>query len=64
MTVLVVVVAVVVVCYFGECATGSQGSFFKEWAPVEHPQLGPVEVGGFKYKRLTQNPPEQMLRAE
>lgn len=23
-----------------------EGSFFKDWAPCDHPQLGPVEIGG------------------
>ena len=41
-----------------------EGSFFKDWEACEHPQLGPVEIGGFKYKELTQNPPRQLLRAE
>ena len=23
-----------------------EGSFFKDWEPCDHPQLGPVEIGG------------------
>lgn len=41
-----------------------EGTFFKDWEACEHPQLGAVEIGGFMYKELTQNPPRQLLRAE
>lgn len=41
-----------------------EGTFFKDWTPYQHPQLGSIEIGGFKYKKLTQNPPEPMLRFE
>lgn len=26
------------------------GSFYAEWTPFDHPQLGPVEIGGWRYK--------------
>jgi hypothetical protein len=35
-----------------------------EWAPFDHPQLGPVEVGGLDYMRTVRNPPEALLPAE
>jgi hypothetical protein len=31
--------------------------YFEDWKEVEHPQLGTVEVGGFKFKKNFQNPP-------
>ncbi len=34
------------------------------WRPFDHPQLGPVEVGGLEYLRTVRNPPEQELAAE
>ena len=30
----------------------------------DHPQLGPVEIGGWRYKFIWQNPPPQLLEAE
>src|SRR4051794_4646951 len=38
------------------------GAGFIPWHPVEHPQLGTVEVGGWTYKFTTQNAPPQYLR--
>jgi hypothetical protein len=38
-------------------ATLPEGTYFKDWEPCDHPQLGSVETGGFYYKQLTQNPP-------
>lgn len=26
------------------------GSFYADWTPFDHPQLGPVEIGGWRYK--------------
>ena len=26
------------------------GSYFADWTPFEHPQLGSVEIGGWSYK--------------
>lgn len=40
------------------------GEGFVEWTPFEHPQLGQVEVGGWKTKFTTQNPPPKFLEAE
>jgi hypothetical protein len=37
------------------------GSFWQDWTPFDHPQLGPVEIGGWKWKNLSQNPPTVML---
>ena len=34
------------------------------WRPFNHPQLGPVEIGGIDYLRTIRNPPEALLRAE
>eukprot|EP01051_Picozoa_sp_SAG22_P010474 SAG22_NODE_946_length_6371_cov_12.683833_2_plen_211_part_00 len=40
------------------------GSYFQEWTAFDHPQLGPIEIGGWKYKYIWQNPPPQLLEAE
>jgi hypothetical protein len=40
------------------------GSFFKEWTPFEHPQLGRVEIGGWRTLYTWSNPPPQFLAAE
>ena len=37
------------------------GYGFKEWTPFEHPQLGPVEIGGWDYQFAWQNPPGPFL---
>ncbi len=37
---------------------------WRPWEPFEHPQLGPVEIGGIDYMRTVRNPPEPLLRAE
>lgn len=34
------------------------GKGFIPWTPWRHPQLGPVEIGGWDLKRCLQNPPE------
>ena len=34
------------------------------WTPFEHPQLGPVEVGGLDYMRTIRNPPVAKLAEE
>jgi hypothetical protein len=41
-----------------------QGEGFVPWAPFEHPQLGPVEIGGWKGKFVLQNCPTQYLEQE
>ncbi len=37
------------------------GKGFVNWRPFEHPQLGPVEIGGWIERRTFGNPPEQFL---
>lgn len=41
---------------------GSRG--FAEWKPFEHPQLGPVEIGGWDPIYAFRNPPVEYLEAE
>lgn len=38
---------------------GDQG--FRDWRPFDHPQLGPVEVGGMVYIWSYRNPPGKLL---
>lgn len=38
--------------------------FYKPWKKVEHPQLGNVEVGGWKTSFLFRNPPSKFLASE
>jgi len=40
------------------------GEGVTEWKPFTHPQLGEVEIGGFDYKRIAQNPPIKFLHQE
>ena len=40
---------------------GDDDSGFVEWYPFEHPQLGPVELGGFNHLHSWTNPPLSML---
>ena len=40
------------------------GEGFVDWLPFEHPQLGPVELGGWKTMFTLKNPPPQMLHQE
>ena len=40
------------------------GEGFVEWTPFDHPQLGRVEIGGWKSKFTVQNPPPHLLEAE
>jgi len=37
---------------------------FADWRPFDHPQLGPVELGGLRMLRTLTNPPERLLPAE
>ena len=37
------------------------GEGYKPWTPFEHPQLGPVEIGGWDTTFTWQNPPGPML---
>lgn len=41
---------------------GGQG--FVNWAPFDHPQLGRVEIGGWKTRFTRQNPPPHLLKGE
>ncbi|PLS84104.1 MAG: carboxypeptidase [Actinobacteria bacterium] len=43
-------------------ALGGEG--FVDWKPFDHPQLGRVEIGGWKTKFTFQNPPPEFLEAE
>jgi hypothetical protein len=36
---------------------------YRPWTRVEHPQLGPVEVGGMVYTWTYRNPPPKLLKA-
>ena len=40
------------------------GRYFSDWTALDHPQLGPVEVGGWHSKFWGQNPPPEFLQAE
>ena len=40
------------------------GEGFADWAPYDHPQLGRVEIGGWKGKFTRQNPPPHLLKGE
>lgn len=40
------------------------GKLFHPWHPFEHPQLGPVEIGGWEPKMGRQNPPPELLEEE
>lgn len=39
----------------------AEGEGIYDWKPFEHPQLGPVEIGGWDYKFAMQNPPGPLL---
>ena len=41
-----------------------RGSGFAAWTPFDHPQLGRVEIGGWKSRFTSQNPPPHVLKAE
>ncbi len=40
------------------------GNAFIKWRKFDHPQLGEVEIGGYKMKFFRQNPPEKLLEQE
>ena len=40
------------------------GRYFVDWTPYEHPQLGAVEIGGWRSKFWGQNPPPEFLGEE
>jgi len=39
-------------------------SYFTDWAPYDHPELGAVEIGGWHSKFVNQNPPMELLQRE
>jgi murein tripeptide amidase MpaA len=41
-----------------------QGRGFVAWTPFEHPQLGRVEIGGWRTRFTRQNPPPHLLQQE
>jgi hypothetical protein len=40
------------------------GAGFAAWTAFDHPQLGKVEIGGWRSRFTTQNPPTQLLQRE
>ena len=40
------------------------GRLYVDWKPFEHPQLGPVEIGGWDWLHAWVNPPAEWLEAE
>jgi murein tripeptide amidase MpaA len=40
------------------------GEGFADWTPFEHPQLGKVEIGGWRTKFTFENPPPHLLETE
>jgi hypothetical protein len=40
------------------------GDGFAEWSEYQHPQLGTVEVGGWRPRFTRRNPPPQLLKSE
>jgi murein tripeptide amidase MpaA len=40
------------------------GKYFVDWEPFDHPQLGKVEIGGWRRKFVSQNPPPELLEEE
>lgn len=41
-----------------------EGRGYVDWYPFEHPQLGPVELGGWDYLYAFRNPPPHLLEKE
>ncbi|MFM7321470.1 MAG: M14 family metallopeptidase [Armatimonadota bacterium] len=41
-----------------------EGKGYHEWRPFEHPQLGPVEIGGWDALAAFRNPPPRFLERE
>ena len=46
------------------CDEHLQGRGFVDWTAFEHPDLGPVEIGGWDMFYLFRNPPTEFLQAE
>jgi murein tripeptide amidase MpaA len=44
--------------------TALDGKGYVEWYPFEHPQLGPVELGGWDWLYAFKNPPPHLLEEE
>ncbi len=42
----------------------NNGEGFLNWTKFDHPQLGEVEIGGFDYKGVIQNPPTRFILQE
>ena len=40
------------------------GAGFAPWKPFQHPKYGEIEIGGWQYKFVSQNPPPKYLRQE
>jgi len=40
------------------------GKYFVDWQEFDHPQFGKVEIGGWRRKFVTQNPPPELLEEE
>lgn len=40
------------------------GAYFSPWTPYQHPQLGPIEIGGWHSRFWGQNPPAEFLERE
>lgn len=47
---------------WADSVVGKEG--FKTWEPFDHPQLGEVEIGGWKRKFILNNPPPRLLEGE
>jgi len=45
-------------------AVANHPEMYADWVPFDHPQLGPVEIGGWNEVFLWSNAPGSMLRAE
>ncbi len=41
-----------------------KSDFYREWKAFHHPQLGPVEIGGWKFNYVFRNPPPKFLKQE
>jgi hypothetical protein len=46
------------------CDEHHPGELYVDWYPFEHPQLGPVELGGWDFLRSWDNPPPSRLADE
>lgn len=44
--------------------TVNHGEGFMPWTPFDHPQLGKVEIGGWRDKTMRYNPPRQFIPQE